>query len=776
MAVVTGSAEAWGERNKDQAGQLLRMFNKAKPLLGVPNIGIPLLSGGDHPRPQGLFASMLFAPFVWPEDSETELKNASEAEGQRQKFREGQSDGVHAARSAVFTPGVWQGKGADAANAAYARMERLLNDSAGASKLAKRLLAQAAADVERTKRLMAQANNAMHTEIEAYLRSGNGQSVAQVAVITSKYRATVHAHMADLHTYSAQYTTQFLGQFPLAPTGGGEGEGKGPKVKPVGSGSGSDTWSDAPQEPGTSPTPDGASAPRWDGPTPKNPNSHVEGPHWTDSPTSPSPPTPGKGLPSPLGSAGSLPMSGLPSAPSGGGSGSPLSGLQGLFSGLGFPSAAPMVPTGLGSPSVQAPAPPSTAGLDFGRGLAAGMTAAGGAAAPALGPVPQAPSGPLAVPAASAPTVAVPAAAVSTAAPSAVGAPAPAAGMPAGGLTPYGSVLPPAVAATPAPSAIPSMPGLPGESVSSAAHGPGAGLVPAMGGRAAAAVSRDDSASDVELAKMAVAELAGASCVVDAGLDWAVTVGHNGSGGTTLWVATNDGACYIPPGVFLRNGMSVAAGFDEDFDARWLGWSNPAEKAVRAARAYGDKVGAVATTWAWPSEFLEDPDEGVRQVAIGVPHAGPDGPASELRRTRMHRLQTVSPGLYGDLKALDEAAVRGYCRELVRRVVFGGGPELSPVAQAVAHALVAGGWPKAEEWSALSAEYDAERLMMAAQRPGLNGLEDPAQVVSYHNCFINCRRLEMLLCWKRSDPLMAADVVYAASVAGVRVPILHYVC
>ncbi|PJE24501.1 MAG: chemotaxis protein [Mycobacterium sp.] len=297
-----------------------------------------------------------------------------------------------------------------------------------------------------------------------------------------------------------------------------------------------------------------------------------------------------------------------------------------------------------------------------------------------------------------------------------------------------------------------------------------------MGGRAAAAVSRDDSASDVELAKMAVAELAGASCVVDAGLDWAVTVGHNGSGGTTLWVATNDGACYIPPGVFLRNGMSVAAGFDEDFDARWLGWSNPAEKAVRAARAYGDKVGAVATTWAWPSEFLEDPDEGVRQVAIGVPHAGPDGPASELRRTRMHRLQTVSPGLYGDLKALDEAAVRGYCRELVRRVVFGGGPELSPVAQAVAHALVAGGWPKAEEWSALSAEYDAERLMMAAQRPGLNGLEDPAQVVSYHNCFINCRRLEMLLCWKRSDPLMAADVVYAASVAGVRVPILHYVC
>lgn len=265
---------------------------------------------------------------------------------------------------------------------------------------------------------------------------------------------------------------------------------------------------------------------------------------------------------------------------------------------------------------------------------------------------------------------------------------------------------------------------------------------------------------------MAVAELAGASCVVDAGLDWAVAVGHNASGGTTLWVATNDGSCYIPPGVFLRNGMAVVGGFDADFDARWMGWSNPAEKAVRGARANGDKVGAVATTWAWPSEFLEDADDGVRQVAIGVPHGGPDGPASELRRTRMHRLQTVNAGLYASLTAMDEAAAIAYCRELTRRALFTGTVELSTAAQAVADALLAGGWPKAEEWAALSAEYESDRLMMAAQRPGLNGLEDPAQVVSYQNCYVNCRRLEMLLCWKRSDSLMMADVAYAAWVAG----------
>ncbi len=312
----------------------------------------------------------------------------------------------------MFTPGVWQGKGADAADAAYATLERMLNDSGAASKLAQRLLAQAAADVERTKRLMAQANNAMHAEIEAYLRSGSGQSVAQIAVITSKYRTVVQAHMADLHSYSAQYTTQMLGNFPLTPEGGG--------VKPAGNGTNSDQSSDEPSPPGGAPQPQpqSATAPRSSGGVPSGPDSRTAPPHSTDSPGLHGPLVPGQGLPSPLGSGG-LPMSGLPSVPGGGGgSGSPLSGLQGLFSGMGFPPGASMSPAGLGPASLPSSATPSTAGLDFGRGLAAGMTAAGGAAAPALGPVPQAPSGPLAAPAASAPTVAAPAAAVSTAAPS----------------------------------------------------------------------------------------------------------------------------------------------------------------------------------------------------------------------------------------------------------------------------------------------------------------------------------------------------------------------
>lgn len=755
MALVTGSADSWVERNKQQAGQLLGVFAKAKLLAGAPSIGAQSGFGGDHPRPQGLFASVLFPPFVWPEDSETELHSRAEAEEQRQRLREGQADDVHTARNTVFTQGVWQGIGADAADSAYAKLEQLLNESAAASKLANRLIGQAASDVERTKRLMAQANTAMHDEIEKLLRSGSGHPLAQIAVITSKYRAIVQTHMADLHRYSAQYTTQMLGNLHLAPEGG--------EVKPANFGTDA-TTDPTPESPTVGAAPEsglthhGGSSGTRDSLQPHAPLS-------TNNPSSPNTSLPSGGLPSPLGSGGGLPVSGLPSMPGGGGGGgSPLSGLQGLFSGIGFNPGASMSPAGLGSASLPS-ATPSAAGMDFGRGLAAGVSAAGGAVSAPMGPMPQTLSGPLAAPAGSAPTVAAPAAATSASAPAAGAVSAPSGiGMPAG-LTPYGSVLPPAGPVVSAPSSVPAVPPVPAEGGAPAAS-PGAGLVPAVSGRAVAGVSRDDAASDVEVAKMAVAELAGASCLVDAGLDWAVAVGHNASGGTTLWVATNDGACYIPPGVFLRNGMAVAGGFDEDFDVRWMGWSNPAEKAVRGARANGDRVGAVATTWAWPSEFLEDPDEGVRQVAIGVPHGGPHGPASELRRTRMHRLQTVNAGLYASLKAMDEPEAIAYCRELTRRSVFAGVVELSQIARTVADAVVAGGWPKAEEWAALNAEYESDRLMMAAQRPGLNGLEDPDQVVSYENFFTNCRRLEMLLCWKRSDSLMVADVAYAAWIAG----------
>src|SRR5262249_22299979 len=111
------------------------------------------------------------------------------------------------------------------------------------------------------------------------------------------------------------------------------------------------------------------------------------------------------------------------------------------------------------------------------------------------------------------------------------------------------------------------------------------------------------------------------------------------------------------------------------------------------------------------------------------------------------------------------------CRELVRRLAFGAdGDGLSSVAQAVAHAVVAQRWPRAEEWAALGGEDDNAVVLMGAQRPGLRGVGDAGQMISYAKLFANCRRLEALLCWERYGGDLL-NVVYAAWVAGVRAPL-----
>lgn len=764
MAAVTPSAgevpEWWAERNNKQAAQLLNVLAAAKP---VEKMAVPALPhvGGDHLPPQGWFVGLLFGPFVWPVDSETQLAEDSVKLRENGKFVEETALEAKDSAKQVFDNYWTAGKGAEAAEAAYMQAVAAKLALAEVYKVAWPLVARLSNDVERTKRLMAGESDAAHREAEAFLRSGSGQSIAQVAVILSQHRTAIQAHSAELHGHVAQDTLLFTDKFPLSP-------GDGPHVKQAGNGTTPDPWTDS-GDPSAPPAPGHAPSPNGGGP---KPDAWSDGPgrppglggtspqHWSDA----APPPGSAALPSMLSSGTGLPR--LPSMPSGGSApGFPLSLLSGFG---GFPGAGMPPTAGLTSPAgmpTSAPSLPSL-GADLGRGLAAGAAAAGGVA-----PVPQAPITPLAAPAPveSAPASAAPASSA-LAPPSSAPAVAPPATPAGGGLAPYGSVVPPVAPSAPASGSVPAAPSVTAEGGGPAAAGPAAGVMPVAGRRDGSPVRRDLAESDLELARMVVAELAGASSVVDAGLDWAVAVGRNQSSGmTTLWVATNDGSTYIPPGVYLRKSMPIAAGFNEEFDAHWFGWVNPAEKAVRAAAALGEVVGAVATTWGWPSEYLkEEHKPAVREIAIGVPHAGCDSPAAELLQSRSHRLQTVDAALYADLKAADESAVRDYCRELVRRLAFSGtGDELSPVAQSVAHTLVARKWPKLEEWAALSAEYDTALVLMGAQRPGLNGVFDEDQRASYAKLFVNCRRLEALLCWERFGADLC-NVVYAAWVAGVR--------
>jgi hypothetical protein len=274
------------------------------------------------------------------------------------------------------------------------------------------------------------------------------------------------------------------------------------------------------------------------------------------------------------------------------------------------------------------------------------------------------------------------------------------------------------------------------------------------------------SFSDLELARSVVADLVAASSVVHPGLQWAVGVGRGPSGLPDLWITTNEGAGYIPAGVFVPRTMPLAAGFDPEFDARWFGWNSPAETVWRALLAQGLTVSAVATSWGAESEDLR---AAVPDVAFGVPPVGGpgDAEASRFTRARSHRLETVAPALYHEMGRAETAAVDAYCRELTAQAAFHAGPELSPTAQAVARELVSGRWPAGELWAALCSEFNFAQMMAGAQRPGLIGVEDREQMLRYHAEFLTCRRMETLLAWDCGKP---ADVVYAARAAGVALP------
>lgn len=265
-----------------------------------------------------------------------------------------------------------------------------------------------------------------------------------------------------------------------------------------------------------------------------------------------------------------------------------------------------------------------------------------------------------------------------------------------------------------------------------------------------------------------VADLAAASSATYPGLGWAVGVARGASGVPEFWIASNEGASYIPAGVHVSRTMPIAGGLDAGFDAQWFGWFNPAETVVRAIRAHGSTVSAVATTFPSRSRLIDE-DRHIEDVAVGVPPVGgpDDAEASRPLRSRSHRLETVAPGLFQDLTAADSAAVDAYARHVVGQVVFNAGPELSASAQAVARGIIAGRWPADGEWAALREEYCSAALMAGSQRPGITGVEDRDQLLTYQREFAVCRRLETVVCWEHDSP---ADVVYAAWQAGVRVP------
>lgn len=792
-------AKTAAERANSEAAKLLQVFNAAKPAMPdnyVPSFGMP--GGGDIHLQPGAFTGYLVGPGVWPTESESEL---AQAKTKLEKLSERHQEAASEAKrqtDEVFSQHWTEGDGKEAAyvhySAEYNAHTGVVDVLDGVAATQGRL----SEHIRLAKRNIRDAHDTAHQKIEKYLNAPGGVPTAQIAVITTQYRILIEGYRGQLVEQVGDETTALTNKFGFreAPPGNPANQDK-----PADSDRHAQDPTDAPQ---TQPIDDVRHRPGAEGGGYHN-GQATDAPGSGDA-SADGGSTHGAGLPDSLGTgytnapSSGTPKPSMPSPPSmgsggggsGGGGSSPLSSLGSGMGGMQGMSGGAKGVSGLSSPAsgLQGPASsasPASLGSEFGRGMAAGNAAAGGMPPLTSSAPPQTPSGPLSAaplaqtsaPASAAPTAStVPASATPTGAGVGGGGMG---GIPAGGLgaaggssgaspqmNSYGSVLPPAAPAGAAGAAGPvsSAPAATGAAGGAAAAAGAPGFLPGLREVNNQRVGRDVSMTDLENARTAVADLAAASSVVYPGLEWAVAVTRGASGFPEMWVTTNEGAGYIPPGVYVRRSMPLAAHFDPDFDGRWLGWTNPAETVLRAVRMRGDALSAIATTCAHDSEEVRSatPD-----VAIGVAPAGPpsEAEAFALTRDRSHRLETIAPAVFVGLQRDADEAER-YARQLTQQVVFSG-PEMSTAAMSVARAIIAGQWPSEREWADLAAQYETDLLMAGAQRPGLMGVEEPQQLVSYQRVFTECRRLETLLCWQNGD---LADVVYAAITAGASTPAL----
>ena len=176
-------------------------------------------------------------------------------------------------------------------------------------------------------------------------------------------------------------------------------------------------------------------------------------------------------------------------------------------------------------------------------------------------------------------------------------------------MLPPGSMGPPAGAVP--PPAAPTMPAgtigggsnAPSSAAPPSSGGGGATLIPASvvaAGQTAAARERRESA-DAAAAKELAWKLQHAAQVVGYPIEWAVGVFRSPSGMETV-ITSNDGASFIPAGVFVPRSVRVLAAdplVDDHFRQLWFGWADPARVLIEYAHLRADmgwRLVAAATT------------------------------------------------------------------------------------------------------------------------------------------------------------------------------------
>ncbi|MBU8841441.1 hypothetical protein KL865_34890 [Mycolicibacterium goodii] len=500
---------------------------------------------------------------------------------------------------------------------------------------------------------------------------------------------------------------------------------------------------------------------------------------------------------------------GLPKMPEGLGSGglpgmgssNPLSSGLGQMpgAGSGLPSAGGLSGSGAGAGS---PAAAFSQGLSAGSGIGGGMPAAAPPAPPS--PSPALTGGGHAAP--TAPVSAAPGGGVAPAAaqPGIVGPAAPAAAAPAGAgmgtggggapmMLPPGSMGPPAAPAPPAATVPASTLAAAGNAPSaspapSSSAGAGATLIPASvvaAGQTAAARERRESA-DAAAAKELAWKLQHAAQAVGYPIEWAVGVFRSPSGTETV-ATSNDGASYIPAGVYVPRSVRVLATdplVDDHFRQLWFGWADPARVLIEYAQLraeMGWRLVAAATTGpltALRDAGVEHPPSCTRQTNPLL-QPGQQTPPPVMDGMHEHRLAALWPDVYPRLLRVMDADPL-----LQDRIVAAASALLMNTAttQAVA---VEGGIPNAvrqiwltrggdrdpspQQW----AEYDAAakdfNTVTSIFRPGFVGQADPSDTIEelarYRAHWMVARTAELIGGWA-TRPLPLPDMCYAAAAAG----------
>ncbi|WP_164478771.1 hypothetical protein [Mycolicibacterium stellerae] len=265
------------------------------------------------------------------------------------------------------------------------------------------------------------------------------------------------------------------------------------------------------------------------------------------------------------------------------------------------------------------------------------------------------------------------------------------------------------------------------------------------------------------------------------GLHWCVGIFKVATGVETI-IVSNDGASYIPPGVYVPRSARVLFADPElssGFQAKFFGWVNPTVTMVAyaAERAVLDPnvelYALAATTDPGGSSVLP-----ARRA--GVPHyqdcdstrspIDPATPAPELDESRLHRLAVMSPQSYEQLvdATLPPTERRSAAWEAtagaVATALAGVEPlriEVAPVIREVLGGLASGSPISDEQWSALAeVRLYGKSLFM---RPGFIEVEpsgDPNTTVLYRAHHNLDRAVEALSLWRGDNPDYA-DIVYA---------------